>query len=762
MKKAIFLFVALFMFLGSTALAVQLQAIRTLSLKEVNFSYNAKGRSATGAFVIKNTLRHQVSDFAAFVSFVDTKTQKEILRKNIQTEKISVPSMSHKKVDFKISDINLPKGSFDVNIALTQKDIGTVSVKRAGTLKIVDSDVPPSVLMLDCTKDSALYNEAKRELPIRCSVSGYPDDNSGAKEYDKVTISYEVRDFGSGELLLKDVVKRVERDENSNGKFSFVIPLKFDKSGPVDIAIKYKDASGSSNTAYTRFNIPGDFSKIVTLEYDKQAGNIDIYLNGNLYKKYRRLMLGLYDTKGECFVHDESLNSLAPLKRKVKVADNDCQNAKAFAVVYLHGDSDKSLKVEDILDYKGLSSLQDALATVSAHYKTDTVGAFGSVMKWLGNSTVLAAILAFVAVLILLIALNKLSKKHITGILLTLIAFTTPYFASAEIFDAADAPKVRFEVNFPNLENKVGQNDNITFSFAALDNFNGSVSKYPGASAYLKIDSPFAPNEDESATGTKIMDSADNKSSVLVSLPNSLSLGTHTLYFRAPNLCGSAFDFSDFNNARFDPEDCDFAVDFEVVPGSNLSLTFYAQPKAVQVGSSSKLYWFSTGANSCVASGAWSGSQAMNNTSGADTGPINSASEDFTLTCSNNDESISRTDTVYTYDCGDNFCSQWESCNICSQDCGQCSDDGTLSIEADPKLLKEGSKTYIRWKSDGFDSCTVTEDNPNINDSWTRLAGFEISSPIDKDTVYTLKCNGSGGSKEASVKIRVVPRYIEF
>src|SRR5262249_54641150 len=61
------------------------------------------------------------------------------------------------------------------------------------------------------------------------------------------------------------------------------------------------------------------------------------------------------------------------------------------------------------------------------------------------------------------------------------------------------------------------------------------------------------------------------------------------------------------------------------------TVTLSANPKGVAAGSSTSLTWSSTNANSCAATGAWSGTLA---TSGSQSvGPIN-ADSTYTLTCS--------------------------------------------------------------------------------------------------------------------------------
>ncbi len=65
-------------------------------------------------------------------------------------------------------------------------------------------------------------------------------------------------------------------------------------------------------------------------------------------------------------------------------------------------------------------------------------------------------------------------------------------------------------------------------------------------------------------------------------------------------------------------------------PTPTVSLT--AAPTSIKAGDSSKLTWTSTNATSCTASGAWSGSKALSNSSGYMVSPTRSST--YTLTCS--------------------------------------------------------------------------------------------------------------------------------
>ncbi|MEM6639946.1 MAG: hypothetical protein AAF610_08590 [Pseudomonadota bacterium] len=82
-------------------------------------------------------------------------------------------------------------------------------------------------------------------------------------------------------------------------------------------------------------------------------------------------------------------------------------------------------------------------------------------------------------------------------------------------------------------------------------------------------------------------------------------------------------------------------VNVNAVPAPTLTLT--ATPESVLTGQSSTLSWSSGNANSCVASGGWSGSQSLSGS--VSTGALSSTTS-FTLNCSNASRAVSRSVTV--------------------------------------------------------------------------------------------------------------------
>ncbi len=65
-----------------------------------------------------------------------------------------------------------------------------------------------------------------------------------------------------------------------------------------------------------------------------------------------------------------------------------------------------------------------------------------------------------------------------------------------------------------------------------------------------------------------------------------------------------------------------------------------------------------------------------------------------------------------------------------------------VQISVSPSLVRSGQRTVVRWNSMEMSSCTVTGSN---GDSWTGLAGEEITRPITLRVTYTLSCTAFDG-----------------
>ncbi len=70
---------------------------------------------------------------------------------------------------------------------------------------------------------------------------------------------------------------------------------------------------------------------------------------------------------------------------------------------------------------------------------------------------------------------------------------------------------------------------------------------------------------------------------------------------------------------------------------------------------------------------------------------------------------------------------------------------GTLNIQVSPSVVRIGEPTTVSWTSSGMESCAVTEDSPQFNDTWNTVTGTQQSSDITQRTIYTLTCSDVEG-----------------
>jgi hypothetical protein len=162
--------------------------------------------------------------------------------------------------------------------------------------------------------------------------------------------------------------------------------------------------------------------------------------------------------------------------------------------------------------------------------------------------------------------------------------------------------------------------------------------------------------------------------------------------------------------------------DPEAVPEPTLS--FAASDDRVPSGGSATLKWAAADADSCTASGGWTGSRPT--TGSESVGPL-SAGTTFSLSCSGAGGSVTQSVAVAV--------------------------DAlppTVSLKSSASSIDSGASTTLSWSSTNASACTASGDW-----SGTRgLSGSESVAPTTSAT-YTLSCTGDGGSGSASVTVSV-------
>ena len=160
-----------------------------------------------------------------------------------------------------------------------------------------------------------------------------------------------------------------------------------------------------------------------------------------------------------------------------------------------------------------------------------------------------------------------------------------------------------------------------------------------------------------------------------------------------------------------------------IAPAPTVTLT--ANPTSIAVGQSSTLMWNSTNADSCSASGSWSGPQAI------------SGSLMVSPTVS----------SVYNLTCVGSGGSATSFANIAVTSSGL---TPTVTLTANPTTIPYGQSSTLTWSSTNTTGCTAPDGTQGPT------SGSAVVSPISS-TKFTLICSGSGGSASASASVIVTP-----
>lgn len=164
-------------------------------------------------------------------------------------------------------------------------------------------------------------------------------------------------------------------------------------------------------------------------------------------------------------------------------------------------------------------------------------------------------------------------------------------------------------------------------------------------------------------------------------------------------------------------------------PTVNISVS----PSMVASGGSVVVNWSSSRADSCQASGGWSGSKP---TSGSESvGPITSNTT-LSISCSGAGGGTVRSVDV-RIDSGSG---------------------GNVNLSASPENVTAGGTTTLSWSSVDATSCSA-------GGGWSGsrpLSGSEVVGPISADTSYQLTCDGPSGNSVAMVTVRVASKTLRW
>ncbi len=150
----------------------------------------------------------------------------------------------------------------------------------------------------------------------------------------------------------------------------------------------------------------------------------------------------------------------------------------------------------------------------------------------------------------------------------------------------------------------------------------------------------------------------------------------------------------------------------------------------INKGDNVTLTWTSENADTCTASGDWSGSKDL---SGTESQGSISQTKTYTITCTGPGGSASDSVTI----------------NISYP-------EPTVDLKgnnSDNPTITEGDSLLLTWQSTDADTCTASGD-------WSgskTTAGNETENNITANKTYTLTCTGPGGSASDSVNVTVLP-----
>jgi hypothetical protein len=162
------------------------------------------------------------------------------------------------------------------------------------------------------------------------------------------------------------------------------------------------------------------------------------------------------------------------------------------------------------------------------------------------------------------------------------------------------------------------------------------------------------------------------------------------------------------------------------VPAPTVTLTL--NPTTIASGGSATLSWSTTNADSCTASGGWSGAIL---TSGSQSTGALTATTSYTLTCTGAGGNAGATAAVTV----------------------TATAAPTVTLTANPTSIASGGSATLSWSTTNANSCTASG-------GWSgaRLtSGSQSTGAITTTTSYTLTCTGPGGSIGNTATVTVAP-----
>jgi hypothetical protein len=170
-----------------------------------------------------------------------------------------------------------------------------------------------------------------------------------------------------------------------------------------------------------------------------------------------------------------------------------------------------------------------------------------------------------------------------------------------------------------------------------------------------------------------------------------------------------------------------FVAKFTASAATTPTVSISVAPATISVGQGATLTWSSTNANSCTASGGWTGAQLTSGT--ASESPTAVGSITYTLTCAGSGGSAQGSATLTVTAAAP-----------------------TVTIAVNPTSITVGQSATLTWSTTNATACTASG-------AWTgtqAINGTQSETPAASgDSTYTLTCSGAGGSANASAALTV-------
>jgi len=145
------------------------------------------------------------------------------------------------------------------------------------------------------------------------------------------------------------------------------------------------------------------------------------------------------------------------------------------------------------------------------------------------------------------------------------------------------------------------------------------------------------------------------------------------------------------------------------------------------------LTWSAQNADSCTASGGWSGSKPTSGTQ--QVGPLTGTTS-FTLTCSRS---------------GGASASQTVNVNVAAN-----VPPPSVSLSVSPSTVAEGETSVISWSVSDATSCTASGGTSDWPGAKSVSGGSQTVGPFTRPATFVLSCTGPGGTKQTSAQVNLV------